>query len=143
MHKRERQDRLRSIISSIPVSSQSELAAFLKKDGYGATQASISRDLEELGISKIGGYYSLREKPRTNGFVEGISLATAGDNLIVGKCSSGMASAITVRIDAERIPEVVGTIADDDTIFIAVENRDQQQSAINKIRAMFGQGVLQ
>ncbi len=126
-----------SLISSESIGRQDILAERLGDSGIYVTQASVSRDLEELGVVKIGGYYGL---PKTQPAVLELglrSLETAGANLIVGKCESGLASAITVRIDASRIEEIVGTIAGDDTIFIAVKDQMQQQRAMKRIEALF------
>jgi transcriptional regulator of arginine metabolism len=65
------------------------------------------------------------------------AIEPAGDCMIVLKCSSGLASAAAVRIDAEKLPEIVGTIAGDDTIFIAVRDVQDQKAAIKKLRSMF------
>lgn len=137
MQKKERQDLILSLISSESIGRQDILAERLGDSGIYVTQASVSRDLEELGVVKIGGYYGL---PKTQPAVLELglrSLETAGANLIVGKCESGLASAITVRIDASRIDEIVGTIAGDDTIFIAVKDQMQQQRAMKRIEALF------
>lgn len=137
MQKKERQDLILSLISSESIGRQDILAERLGDSGIYVTQASVSRDLEELGVVKIGGYYGL---PKTQPAVLELglrSLETAGANLIVGKCESGLASAITVRIDASRIEEIVGTIAGDDTIFIAVKDQMQQQRAMKRIEALF------
>src|SRR5258708_3495892 len=130
MRKRERQNTLLSLIGSSLISSQGELASHLQKEGYSVTQASISRDLDDLGVIKIDGHYALPRPSEADSGFGTIDLDTAGDNLIVAKCASGLASAVTVRIDAARFPEIVGTIAGDDTIFIAVKDRDVQDAVL-------------
>lgn len=141
MHKKERQIALLSLIATDAVASQGELALRLREQGFSVTQASVSRDLDELGIIKRNGRYSANAADGnvSNGFGK-ISFDTAGGSLIVGRCSSGLASALTVRIDAALIPEVVGTIAGDDTIFIAVKDAAAQSRALGRLTAMFGQG---
>ncbi len=137
MQKRERHDLILSLIISEHIGRQDILAERLAQRGFHVTQASVSRDLEELGVVKVDGHYEL---PRTPAAVMeyGLrSLETAGDNLVVGKCDSGLASAITVRIDGGHIDEIVGTIAGDDTIFIAVRDSVHQAVAIQKIWALF------
>lgn len=139
MQKRERQEALLKLISDSPISRQEELAARLTASGFSVTQASVSRDLDELGVTKMNGIYARRATEPVMDF--GLrSLATAGDNLIVGKCDSGLASAITVKIDAAEIAEIVGTIAGDDTIFIAVQNSEEQRTAMKKIKSIFANG---
>ena len=137
MNKQDRQNALTELIASQTVGSQSELASLLCELGYNVTQASVSRDLDDLGIVKLDGRYVMQGRPRGESEFGPVSLETAGDCIIVGRCKSGLASAITVRIDASRIPEIVGTIAGDDTIFIAVKDAKGQSAAINVIRSMF------
>ena len=138
MQKEERQNLLLSLIAADSIGSQSELGSLLKERGFSVTQASVSRDLVELGVVKIDGRYSL--PPRTSGLAEfgSISFDIAGANLIVGRCASGLASAITVRIDAAKFAEIVGTVAGDDTIFIAVRDAIAQTTALEKLSEMFG-----
>ena len=142
MYKHERQNTLAEMIASRAIRSQSELASLLNAKGFKVTQASVSRDLDELGIIKQNGRYVLT--PRTNDGPEfgRVSFDTAGDSLIVGRCASGIASAITVRIDSAHIPKIVGTIAGDDTIFIAVKNAESQSSVMTTITVMFNCGEL-
>jgi transcriptional regulator of arginine metabolism len=138
MQKHERQSALIEIIESSMAASQGELAMLLGKSGFSVTQASVSRDLAELGAVKTGGRYSLPPKGAAPASDLGsVTLDTAGENLIVGRCASGLASAITVRIDAANFDEIVGTIAGDDTIFIAVRNAGDQGRVIETIGRMF------
>lgn len=127
---------IEKLVEDRPISRQEELASLLTASGFQVTQASVSRDLEELGIAKFNGAYSRKSVPPQMQF--GLrSLNTAGDNLIVGKCDSGLASAVTVRIDAAGISQIVGTIAGDDTVFIAVANSDDQTTTIAAIKHLF------
>ena len=102
-----------------------------------ATQSSVSRDLEELGVVKHHGSYAL---PQANGdSARGLlSLGIAGDVLVIAKCVPGLASAVAVEIDDAAIPEIVGTLAGEDTIFIAVHDQKSQRAAIRKIWGLFG-----
>jgi transcriptional regulator of arginine metabolism len=135
--KRERQDLILKFIGKEPISRQDVLAAKLGRAGHAVTQASISRDLDELGISKVEGIYvRARISPTVDLAIQSISIA--GPNLIIVRCDPGMASAVTVRIDRSEIAEVIGTIAGDDTIFIAVADDQSQSSAIDKIKSLFG-----
>jgi len=138
MQKRERQAALLSLISTAHVGSQSQLASRLCEQGYEVTQASVSRDIDELGIVKLNGYYAIPRRLDSESEFGRVSLGTAGNNLIVGRCSSGLASAITVKIDAANIPEIVGTIAGDDTVFIAVKDAQAQDKVIQRVTELFG-----
>lgn len=139
MQKKERQDFLNKLIGSEQISRQDLLAEKLGQGGFVVTQASVSRDLEELGITKNNGVYEL-PTAASGAMRYGLkSLLPAGDSLIVGRCDPGLASAITVRIDATGIDEIIGTIAGDDTIFIAVLNAEKQAAAISKIWNLFSE----
>jgi len=137
MNKRERQQRILSLIRAKPIGTQEDLRALLERSGVPATQSSVSRDLEELGVVKHHGHYTL---PRTNGAsTRGLlSLDQAGDTLIVARTVPGLASAVAVDIDAAAIAEIVGTIAGEDTIFIAVRDAKSQRAAIKEIWDLFG-----
>jgi len=137
MNKRERQQQILNLIRAKPIGTQEDLRALLERAGVPATQSSVSRDLEELGVVKHHGHYTL---PRTNGApTRGLlSLDQAGDTLIVARTVPGLASAVAVEIDAAAIEEIVGTIAGEDTIFIAVRDAKSQRTAIKEIWDLFG-----
>jgi transcriptional regulator of arginine metabolism len=137
MNKRERQQKILSLIQGKPVGTQEDLRALLERTGVPATQSSVSRDLEELGVVKHHGHYTL---PRTNGAAARglLSLDHAGDSLIIARTVPGLASAVAVEIDAAAIAEIVGTIAGEDTIFIAIRDAKAQRSAVKEIWALFG-----
>ncbi len=137
MLKTKRQEKILNLIKSRHVRSQLDLTAHLEHAGFYANQSSISRDLLELGIVKVHGIYALpttNDKASAHGL---LSLDTAGEILIVAKCESGLASAVAVQIDNADIKEIVGTVAGDDTIFIAVKDRKEQRNAIKKIWEIF------
>ena len=137
MVKRERQKKLLNLIRARRIGTQEALRAHLERAGVPVTQSSVSRDLEELGVIKHHGSYAL---PRANGDAARglISLDVAGDNLVVAKCLPGRASAVAVEIDDAAIPEIVGTLAGEDTIFIAMRDQKSQRAAIRKIWELFG-----
>lgn len=137
MQKGIRQSAIIKLISAAQIGTQEELSELLEKKGFSVTQSSVSRDLDELGIIKVNGFYSLPMKPR-NAFINGLlSMEQTGDNLIVAKCEPGLASAIAVRIDAAGIQDIAGTIAGDDTIFIAVIDAKTQKNVIKNIWELF------
>src|SRR6185295_6712429 len=121
MNKRERQQKILGLIQAKPVGTQEDLRALLERSGVPATQSSVSRDLEELGVVKQHGHYTL---PRTNGAAARglLSLDHAGDSLIIARTMPGHATPVADEIDAAAMPEVVGTIAGENTIFIAVRD---------------------
>ncbi len=138
MQKAERHKLILDSISDRAISNQHELMEILHDAGLEVTQASVSRDLNELGIVKIGGRYARPELPEPSESPFGIStIDTSGDSLLVIKCASGLASAVAVRLDSENLRDVVGTIAGDDTIFVAVRDQSSQKAAMKKLRTLF------
>jgi transcriptional regulator of arginine metabolism len=137
LQKQKRRAALVEVISTNRIARQDQLAEALDRRGFRVTQSSISRDLLDLGVVKTRGYYSLPVRSETAAEFGVLSLDTAGESLIIGRTRPGLASAVTVRIDAERIPEIVGTIAGDDTIFIAVKDAKAQRSAMARIWGLF------
>jgi len=139
MNKRERQQTILSLIQAKPIGTQEDLRALLERSGVAATQSSVSRDLEELGIVKHHGHYTL---PRANGAsARGLlSLDQAGDSLVIARTLPGLASAVAVAIDSAALPEVVGTIAGEDTIFIAVRGAKAQRAVVKQVWEILGHG---
>ncbi len=135
MIKRERQKRILNLIRAKRIGTQGELQAELERAGVPATQSSVSRDLDELGVVKHHGFYAL---PHANGDAARglVSLDVAGDVLVIAKCLPGRASAVAVEIDDAAIPEIVGTLAGEDTIFIATHDQRSQRVAMKRIWEM-------
>jgi transcriptional regulator of arginine metabolism len=138
-----RRTALARILRSETVGRQSELVRLLRKQGHEATQSSISRDLRELGVAKLGDRYVLPE-PATSvrddfaslkQFVRG--LQPAGANLSVLKTTVGAAQSVAVAIDKAQWPEVIGTISGDDTIFIATAGAREQKKLAERLRSIF------
>jgi transcriptional regulator of arginine metabolism len=136
MRKQARQKKILGLIRARPIATQDELRALLDQIGVTATQSSLSRDLEELGVVKLRGRYAI---PRSNGAATRglLSLDPAGENLVVARTEPGLASAVAVAIDSAAIAEVVGTLAGEDTIFIAVSERKAQLAALKKVWELF------
>ena len=133
MIKEKRQQKIRNLIQLKNIGTQEELTELLSKAGYSVTQSSVSRDLEQIGIIKVHGFYALPQMTSAAPKFGLLSLETAGENLIVARCESGLASAVAVRIDNARVSDLVGTIAGDDTIFIAVKDAKAQKSVIKQV----------
>jgi transcriptional regulator of arginine metabolism len=119
------------------VGTQQELAAQLERAGVAATQSSISRDLEELGVVKRHGRYTLPSAPSGAAARGLLALVPAGECLVVAKCEPGLASAVAVEIDGAGLPEIVGTLAGEDTVFIAVAERKAQRAVVKKVWGLF------
>ena len=129
------------LIQDREITRQDELAEFLREAGFSVTQASVSRDLDELGVVKVDGRYARVELPVAEASPFGVSaILPSGENLLIIRCSSGLASAAAVRIDGAKIGEIVGTIAGDDTIFAAVGNEHDQKVAAKKLKMIFAAG---
>lgn len=139
MLKETRQKRILSLIRARRIATQEELTALLERAGLSVTQSSVSRDLLELGVVKHHGYYALPQAENGAAARGLLSLEVAGDVLIVARCEPGLASAVAVVIDRAGLPEIVGTIAGEDTIFIAVSEHKAQRSALKKIWKIFDQ----
>lgn len=137
MQKRDRQTKILNLIRAKRIGTQESLRVHLEQAGVPATQSSVSRDLEELGVVKHHGHYTL---PHANGHsARGLlSLDVAGDVLVVARCLPGRASAVAVEIDDAGIPEIVGTLAGEDTIFIAAQDPKAQRSVMKRIWELFG-----
>lgn len=133
------------LIRESTVHNQDELAKLLRKQGFDATQSSVSRDLRELGVAKAGDHYILPggETSSTGtpfaavaNFV--MEVRTAGPSLTVVKTTTGTAQSVAVAIDESSWSEVVGTISGDDTIFIATEGGREQRKLRERLRVIFG-----
>jgi transcriptional regulator of arginine metabolism len=135
---------LAKIIREQAVGRQAELVAMLRKHGHSATQSSVSRDLRELGVAKLGDRYVLPETAAQvkndfstlKQFVSAV--LTAGTNLTVLRTTVGAAQSVAVAIDTARWSEVIGTISGDDTIFIATAGAREQQKLGERLHAIFG-----
>jgi transcriptional regulator of arginine metabolism len=135
------------IIRESTVHNQDELVKVLRKQGFEATQSSVSRDLRELGVAKAGDRYIVPSDnaAEANPFAAVanfvLQLKTAGPSLTVVKTTSGHAQSVTVAIDEANWPEVVGTISGDDTIFIATADGRDQRKLCERLRDIFGERI--
>ncbi len=138
MERERRHNRILDLISVKRIATQGELAAYLERAGFAVTQSSVSRDLEELGVIKRNGAYALPSTTNGHHSERGpFSIEAAGDALVVAKCAPGLASFVAVEIDRAMIPEIVGTLAGEDTVFVAVAEKKAQRVAIKKIWELF------
>ena len=142
-----RRNQILEILQSEKVATQDELRRKLVRRGIRVTQATVSRDIEELGLIKTRAGYRRADVPDPvaasappqpaltvllKEFVRDVLLAS---NLVVVKTHPGNAHSVGVGLDAERWPEVVGTVAGDDTIFIATPSARHAASVRKKILA--------
>ncbi|MCA1817530.1 MAG: arginine repressor [Acidobacteria bacterium] len=137
LERERRHQKIVSLIAAKPVATQGELSRLLERAGFAVTQSSVSRDIAELGIVKRRGRYVVPQAgngAKSRGLV---SLVTAGSSLVVAKCEPGHASAVAVEIDGASLAEVVGTLAGEDTVFVAVEDAKAQRAAMKKIWGLF------
>ena len=135
-----RRAQILDILASQAVARQSDFVALLRERGIEATQSSISRDLTELGVAKLGdGYAQLSAVDNDNNdaipfeFIR--ACAPAGDNLTVVKTATGAASRVALFLDRSQWPEIVGTISGDDTIFIATRSAREQKNLLGRLRS--------
>ena len=143
--KRNRQEAILRVISQYEVETQQELAQRLKEEGFEVTQATVSRDIRDMKLSKMptgeGHQKYVRfhndEKHLSGKYVnvlkEGFVSIDMAQNILVVKTVSGMAMAVAAAIDAMKYPEIVGTIAGDDTIMMAVRTVEDTKSLMNQI----------
>lgn len=126
MNKTYRQGQILKVVRSKRVYTQDELAQELKAEGIVATQVTLSRDIRDLGLAKTAqGYQELgvavAEKSK-QGFenfgIEFVTDVKSAQNLVVLRTTPGNASTVAVTLDAEGWPEIVGTVAGDDTILV-------------------------
>lgn len=136
------------LIQEQEIGTQEDLAERLRSQGYPVTQATVSRDIRKLGLTKAsradGGrkYVAPARDGGTGGgkyvhmMKEAFFSAEAARNILVLKTASGMAMAVASALDALEFPEVVGCIAGDDTIFAATHTEEEARQLRDKIRKM-------
>ncbi len=137
--KTKRRQLILDLIQAQSLSSQQDVVDALVACGVVTTQATVSRDLEECGVVKYQGRYVVPAPVPTPVTAGGLlSLVPAGDALVVARSLPGMASAIALAIDRAGWPFVVGTVAGDDTIFIAVSGPDAQSLVMDACWDLMG-----
>ncbi|MCZ2079571.1 MAG: ArgR family transcriptional regulator [Bryobacterales bacterium] len=138
MNKAYRQGQILSLIRSRTIHTQEELARELKFIGVPATQVTLSRDVRELGLVKTAqGYRQIR--PETGGpslsmmASEFLWEIRAAQNLIVLKTSPAHASSLAAALDRQQWPEIVGTVAGDDTVLVVTPDNDAAHALREKL----------
>ena len=139
--RRKRHLKILEIISTRAVRTQEELADALAAEGWEVTQPSVSRDITALRLVKVDGAYrraprgSITHDPDEQRIAEGVLTSEpAGDALVVLHTPPGEANRVAVALDRLAWTDVVGTIAGDDTIFLAVKDRTAQRRVLRQMR---------
>ena len=132
-----------ALVASRRVQTQEELVAALREQGVEASQASVSRDVAALGLVKAGGRWAAppADSPATDPLEQRIaswllSVAPAGDHLLVLKTPPGEAPGVGLALDRLDLNGVVGTVAGDDTIFVAVADAEAGRRVTRRLRTM-------
>ena len=144
--KTKRQEKILAIINSNDIQTQEDLIDILCKEGYKATQATISRDIREMKLSKLQTrtgayrYYAPVTTDKNNNvkfnnvLVESIIKVNCAQNLVVMKTYAGLAQAVATGIDALNNSDILGCVAGDDTIIIVTTNNENAKKLSEKIK---------
>jgi transcriptional regulator of arginine metabolism len=146
MSKLARHQTILELLDEGPVFNQEELQKLLQKRGFEAGQATLSRDIRELGLVKSANGYSVpgrelavleSDLPSVSRLVrEFVTSVQAAENLLVTKTSTGSAQPVAAALDEENWPEAIGTIAGDDTILIVCQDRRAAGRLADRIQGM-------
>ena len=142
--KNRRQRRILEIVSNETIGTQKELAERLQQEGFETTQATISRDIKELLLVKvnIGGdrykYVIAQETPVTDAKLrmvlrEFILRYDYSETLLILNTAPGNANTVASAIDRARWPQVIGTLAGDDTVMLVIKPKEAVQEVVEKI----------
>ena len=146
--KTKRQTKMLELIKKHDIETQEELSNYLQKEGYQVTQATVSRDIRELKLTKVAmsngrqKYAALTEanedlsEKYTRVFRDAFVSMDMAQNILVIKTVSGMAMAVAAAIDAMHLHEIVGCIAGDDTIMCAVRSVDDTIAVMSRLRKL-------
>lgn len=144
--KKHRHNKIIELISSQPIETQEELQSALREYGFDVTQATVSRDIKQLGLVKAqsgnGSYrYVASRHDGTNDtgnmiFASSITNIDYALNNVVIKCHTGMAQAVCAKLDAMNIDSIVGTLAGDDTIFIITRSENDSASLCKELHSI-------
>jgi len=147
----ERQRAIVDLLREGAVLGQNEVAAKLSESGFEVTQATVARDLEQIGAVKVKREgklgYTLPEKLGDRNwpadrlqriFVEWVQAVETSGNMVVVRTPPGSAHLVGLAVDQAKFPEVVGTIAGDDALFIAVRSGLPPEPLAQRLRALMG-----
>jgi transcriptional regulator of arginine metabolism len=146
--RRKRHLKILELISTRAVRTQEELAEALAAEGWDVTQSSVSRDIAALRLIKVDGAYRrqgsvmIPADPNERRIADGVLTAeAAGDALVVVHTPAGEANRVAVALDRLAWPEVAGTIAGDDTIFVAVKGLAARRRVLDALARLTGSGT--
>ena len=143
-----RQKKILELIEKNDIETQEELNQLLEKNGISATQATVSRDIRELKLTKVltgrGSYRYIRSNQNkgsvsvrfNTALADSIQTVDFAGNLIVLKTSPGLASAVATGIDAMHMIEILGCVAGDDTIMIVARSEESAADISDKLKGM-------
>ena len=146
--KTKRQTKMLELIKKHDIETQEELSDYLQKEGYQVTQATVSRDIRELKLTKVAmsngrqKYAALTEanedlsEKYTRVFRDAFVSMDMAQNILVIKTVSGMAMAVAAALDEIHFHEIVGCIAGDDTIMCAVRSVDDTIRLMDKLKKL-------
>lgn len=149
--KRNRQEKLLELISRYEIDTQDELIARLRDCGFEVTQATVSRDIRELKISKMmtgkGSYRYVLPKQTASGagqkfstaLIDSIVSVDSACNIVVIKTYPGLANAVAVGIDNLNFSQILGCVAGDDTIMIATRDYESADMICNRLHELLKQ----
>ena len=137
--RQQRQEAIRGIVRAEGVKTQRDLAERLREQGFTCTQATVSRDIVEMGLQKApDGCYALPEEERLARLVTELVVdVKVGGTIVVIKTLPGGAQGVCAALDAAHLPGALGTVAGDDTIMIAAESfeaADQVARMVERLR---------
>lgn len=140
--KKVRQGRILEVVRRQPVRSQEELSAVLKREGVAVTQATLSRDIRDMGLVKVRGCYRISGEQQSvppddvlrRAFGQFVVRTAVSGNILMIRTSPGNAHSIGVVLDAAQWPEVLGTVAGDDTVFVLLSSKNQGKKVLERIR---------
>lgn len=142
--KKSRHDAIRKLVREKTIRTQTQLVEELKKLGFNVTQATVSRDVNQLGLEKVSGesgksMYILAEDRHLRRMCEDLVIwAKESANLVVVKTTPGGASSVAQAVDAARWYQVLGTIAGDDTFLIIGIGKKEAKEIARKLTQLSG-----
>ena len=143
-----RHEKIKELIQKYEIDTQEELAARLNEAGFRVTQATVSRDIRALKMTKVAGkngksYYAiLKEFPvelgdkYTRVLHDALMSIDQGQNIIVIHTVPGMAMGVAAALDALKWEEILGSIAGDDTVMCAARNTEQAASVVKRLKSI-------